>query len=370
MVQATAYDVYGNLKTNYAGGATVNGTLSSSAIAPAGDVTAPSYGTFGTWVNGSASASVTAKKAETGRSVTVSDGAPTGTSNIFDVQPGTLLPSFSAEPGDAQVSSTIYSNVLTQAPVTVSVTDAYGNAAPGGTTVSMVGPSGLHGTLSKGTTGSVATFGDLSIGAIGTYQLTAQVGSITATSTSFQVVTQLKICTGVTQCQASASNSAQSSDITITSASGTSFQSVVLSTTFLTDPNKCGGFTPISGTVGTSAEVSGSSGNVMTSQPSFSITYTVLKSTLKAAHLENLGASQFTVCLGAKRFVAGAPWIDRFGNRATLDPATGFYWGLVPTGSGSLPPANPYIASQHKDGAGNLIIVLVKPYPWDGWAYI
>jgi hypothetical protein len=82
---ATAYDEWDNIKTNYAGGATLSGNLN---LAP--DTTAPIYGSFGTWTAGVASASVTAFKAESGRNVTATDGGATGTSNNFTVAPGPL----------------------------------------------------------------------------------------------------------------------------------------------------------------------------------------------------------------------------------------------------------------------------------------
>ena len=46
---------------------------------------APSYGTFGTWSSGVASASVSASASQTGAKLTATDGAATGTSNAFDV---------------------------------------------------------------------------------------------------------------------------------------------------------------------------------------------------------------------------------------------------------------------------------------------
>ena len=95
-VNATAYDLYGNLKRDYGGGATLNGNLVN---APNG--AQPQYGTFGTWTNGSASdpgvtafatssydASTHSHNADF--SVTVSDNGKTGTSSQFAVKPGPL----------------------------------------------------------------------------------------------------------------------------------------------------------------------------------------------------------------------------------------------------------------------------------------
>jgi len=375
-VRATALDTCNNVKTDYTGpaGLTPTGTLGNSVTAPQGDTIHPSYGPFGNWAAGSATATVVAKKAETGRTVTVTDTASgkTGTSDSFDVQPNpTLYPSFSSQPGDAQVSTIIYSDVVAKTLVTVAVADAWGNQAPDGTTVSMT-PVELKGTTSQKTSSGTATFNDLSLASTGTYQLTAHVGSQSTPSSQFEVVLNLAICDGKNNCNTpTGSNGKQSAGTTITAASGTTFQGgVVLETSFISNPAECTGFNTIQGTLGSESKVR-LSGNLAASQPTFTITYTVPKATLKAAHLDNLGASQFDLCLGAKRLDGGTtPWTDASGNPAVFDPANGFYWGIVPAASNSLPPGNPYISSEHKDGAGNLIIVLVKPWPWDGWGYV
>lgn len=74
-VTVTAKDVCGFTLTTYGGGATLSGTLAG----------AHSYGTFGPWSSGVASASVSASASQTGAKLTATDGAATGTSNAFDV---------------------------------------------------------------------------------------------------------------------------------------------------------------------------------------------------------------------------------------------------------------------------------------------
>ena len=94
-VSATAWDQWDNLKTNYAGVATLAGTPgsapgnSSRGCGPPDNTSpcSPVYGAFGTWTNGVSSASVTAFKAEAGRQVTATDSGKTGTSNTFAVAP-------------------------------------------------------------------------------------------------------------------------------------------------------------------------------------------------------------------------------------------------------------------------------------------
>jgi hypothetical protein len=135
-VTATAWDTYGNKKTDYAGGATISGTLATSPGFPPAAGTPPSYGAFpvGTWSTGSKSAQVTAFRAEplANQSVTVSDGTPSGTSNLFSVLPGPL---------DSFAVGAIGSPRTAGSAFTVNATayDAYGNVKTnygGGATVS------------------------------------------------------------------------------------------------------------------------------------------------------------------------------------------------------------------------------------------
>jgi len=149
----------------------------------------------------------------------------------------------------------------------------------------------------------------------------------------------------------------------------------VLTSTFLTTPppsGVCNGFSAIPGTTGDAVEVV--SGNAQTSEPSFRITFTVPAATLKADGIPWWQALFTNVCLGAKRFDGltdpSHAWIDAYGQKAVYDSGTGFYWGIVPLWSPWLPSTNPYIAERYINLSGDLVIVLVKPYPWDGWAYV
>ena len=134
---ATAYDVYGNLKDDYAGGATLAGPPGSSPGNSTrgcgvgdGSPCLPSYDPFGLWTDGVASASPAAFKAETGRSVTATDGTSTGASNLFDVGPNvhTVPPTrFSQQPSARAVQRVDHSAVQ------VTVEDFWGNPRQGDT---------------------------------------------------------------------------------------------------------------------------------------------------------------------------------------------------------------------------------------------
>jgi hypothetical protein len=84
-VGATAYDAWDNVKTNYGGGASLSATFGEAP-----DGTDPIVPSALSWSSGIGSATTTAFKAETGQTVTVSDGSVSATSNAFTVQPGPL----------------------------------------------------------------------------------------------------------------------------------------------------------------------------------------------------------------------------------------------------------------------------------------
>lgn len=361
-ITATAYDTCGNVKTDYVGGAALTGTLGTS---PNG--TPPTYGAL-TWAGGVGTAQVTATRAETGRALTVADGTVAVTSNTFDVGPGPVASlAFTQQPTTAETGQTI------SPAVTVAARDAFGNAAVEPVSLG-IGANPGGGTLADGEAqtpvAGTATFAGLSIDRPGAdYTLVASAGSVTTTSAKFDIVDDLTVCTGVQTCTTSASNGAQKTDTSLTT--DALFAGEVLTTTFLTGPDGCAGsFTPVPGTAGTEVAIVAGTGDVTTNRPVFRITFTVTKATLKSANLSTLGASQFDICLGASSFVPSpTPWTTKSGSPAAPD-GNGFYWGLVPSGPGGLPAENPYIQSKHKDRAGNLVIVLVKPYPWDGKGFV
>lgn len=192
-VVATAKDGCGNVKTNYAGGATVTGTLGSQPGYP------PVYGAFASadWSDGVATAKVTAYKAQAGRTVTVSDGAVSRPSNAFDVQPGPLANlSFVEQPTDTKAGETI-------APaVTVAGEDAYGNAVSGPDVALAIGtnPSGgtLAGTTPQPLAAGAAGFSDFEVDKAGlAYTLVAASGPVSATSDPFDVVSETCQTNGV-----------------------------------------------------------------------------------------------------------------------------------------------------------------------------
>jgi len=398
-VVARPYDKWGNAKTNYTGGAVLGGNLSDSTkpdpspSPPTEPNKFPVYGSF-TWdSNGVGTAGVTAKKAEALRQLTVTDStAPldppvTASSSLFAVEHGTLALAFARQPGAAELGQPIPSATPPD-PVTVLVADVYGNVAPDGTTVTMTAPSVLSGTLSDATSAGLATFTNLSIGVVGTYRLIARLdGSspeVTATSDLFGIVNDLQNCTDVTLCLSTAGNGNQTTSSKITTSS-TTFQNIVLTTTFLdTSAGRCASFASIPGTQ--LSDVSIQSGNLTDARPEFTITLIIPKRTLQAAGYTQRSADSFDACAGAKwidPFTAAVPWVTKSGSAAVLAD-DGFYWGLAPDCSG-LPSGtiNPCVRLKTKNESellsvvgslpvgvsfksGDLALVVRERFGWDG----
>ncbi|HXN04491.1 MAG TPA: hypothetical protein VN895_06635, partial [Candidatus Acidoferrum sp.] len=197
-VQATAYDAFSNIKVDYPGGASVTGsTLGAPNTAPqgCGGSCPPSYGAFGTWTNGVASANVTLYVAETNRSLTVADGAHAGTSNAFTVSAAALDHiSFSQQPGGSPtggvafptqpmvLAQDIYDNGVSATNVALSITPSTGTSG-----AALSCPSTTSNTLATSSSGTAA-FTDCAIDKAGTaYQLRAAAGSLQLDSSSFNV---------------------------------------------------------------------------------------------------------------------------------------------------------------------------------------
>ena len=361
-VTATAYDTCGNVKTDYAGGATLSGDLGTS---PGGY--APAYGAFEPWSGGSSNAPVTAYRAETGVHVTAADGAVTNDSNLFEVEPGPLASlAFVQQPTNRQ-----FDQQPITPPVTVSAADAYGNPIEGASVGLAIDPTTgtpgatLAGTIPASTdvTG-VASFADLVVSAVGLdYRLDATSDSVSATSSEFDIVDQLVACAGAS-CNASTSKASTTTTVNASGTQGGDALALSLLTGTAPPSGLCGsGFTPLGAE--SVFEVSGSS-----SQPSYEVTWRLDKSIVNAQP-EN-GASHFDICLGSKRVTqascSDAPadgFFTKSGAKATCDPTSGLYWGLLPDKKGYGACTKPSILSRKKEHVGDVVIKFCIPYPWD-----
>jgi hypothetical protein len=417
-VTATAYDVYGNLKDDYAGGATLAGTPGSSPGNSTrgcgvgnGSPCLPSYDPFGPWTNGVASALVTAFKAETGRSVTATDGTSTGTSNMFDVGPNVhMVPPtrFNQQPTLTQF------NVSISPAVQVTVEDFWGNPRQGDTVTITIGTNPSDGTLSgdvaEDTDASgIATFEDLSINNVGVgYTLVATVNppapTISFTSDPFDVANQVTPCTGST-CSATGTTGSVTSTVTADDLGGGAFASVFGPAAIASlGPARLG--VTVAGSIDIPAGVCGTGPTPFTQygegfastsikspgdQPSFKIVARLDKAVVRTKP-GNPGATKWDICLGAINVLnppVGLPngyvpspsecnepavdisWRTKDGSCAIFKD--GYFWGLLASyqskvkscpispGSGLFPG----VLSKMKDNAGDLVITSCVPYSYD-----
>jgi len=189
-IQSTVWTVDGHgLPTSaFDGAATVSGTLGS-----VGDPVDPVYDTL-SFHNGIAFGQplATPYAAETGRTLTVSSGGISGTSNTFNVLADTASATleFEQQPSDTTVDETISPAVV------VDAVDQYGNVLPNSGSVTLAigndgagGGSTLGGTTTQPMSGNAATFGDLTLDQAGDgFTLTAtESGYASATSATFDV---------------------------------------------------------------------------------------------------------------------------------------------------------------------------------------
>jgi hypothetical protein len=204
-VNVTAYDAYGNVKTNYAGtGAVLSSNLhgSSSGCSGACIVSVAFHNITTRFTNGVAQVDATGYTAESGRHLIITDSPVTKTSGDFTINPATLNHFGIANIG-TQTAGQSFS-------VTATAEDAYGNTKTnytGGATLSgTLGNSTAdcasdHSTLTSGSSyacyphyGSFGTWtnGTASANVTG-YKaemgdtVTATAGAITGTSNSFSI---------------------------------------------------------------------------------------------------------------------------------------------------------------------------------------
>src|SRR5207248_3002987 len=193
--------------TTSAGGATLAGSASAApGTAPTGcsGSCAPTYGAFGTWASGVASASVTLYAGEQSRSLTVADGTHQGTSNTFDIGPASLDDvGFSQQPGGSPtggiafptqpivLAQDLYSNGVGSVSIALTITPSTGSS---GATLSCAST-----TKTTGTTGT-ASFSGCNIDKAGTsYQLRATAATLQADSSAFDVAARTAASLGCAQ---------------------------------------------------------------------------------------------------------------------------------------------------------------------------
>jgi hypothetical protein len=296
---------------------------------------------------------------------------------------------FVTQPKDAQVNATITGSIFNPSgtPVTVAVRNLAANALDPTATGSVSlaaskNPASFSGTGPVSLSGGQAQFGSLQSSSTGQFITLTASGSFVSSNPSslFNILAQVVLCS--TTCNGHQAQGATTVDANASGFSSGDVLAVTVSSAvdYLPPPN-CGGapgsWTPLSGASGAQVEY------VPTGQGwTVTITMRIDKSLIPT----NRGASQYDVCLGAKRvtqtscldapgFAAG--FQTKSGANAVCDapspgtplssPPTLLYWGLLPNcPNGNKPIPGPCVQSKTKNNAGDLILTVVKPDPWDG----
>jgi hypothetical protein len=426
-ITATAFDIYLNQKTNYTGSqnAQLTGTSGNSSRGcnnvgtptPGGTFQCqPVYGTggsLGNWVNGVATPSVTAFKAETGRTLTVKDtsapGSPQGTSNAFAVNPNEpdAAPrgvTFTVQPGLSKFDTPL------TGPPTVKVEDPYGNAISARTVTMTIGQhaGGASTTFNAGSGTSVATnasglapFPNLNIHAASVnYTIVGTVnknpsGTVSGESSKFDVANDLQSCPGNSKtCQGaqSSSDNLTFSTVTVTSTTaanltGSLGTAVSTSITAPTSSNVCAGLNGQG--FGAALHISGTAADfpvVAATRPTFTIVTRIDKSIVKASPGAN-SPNSFNICMGAINTLTGLTGGNACANpntdpsfpakgggcavRATAPDGTDAYWAVVPdapNGAKSCTDSKikfPVVLERKKNGAGDVVLTSCVPFPFD-----
>ena len=388
-VTATAKDQWGNIKTNYGGGATVGDSIatglstSPACTSCASGASAVSYGAFGTWTDGVATASVTAYAAETGRTVTVTDSPVDDDSNSFAVGVSTATNvdfadsavTFNGQPITTKKGTNIYSvcdpsgssvtpclATPSSSPVAVLVRDAYGNPVAGkGVTLSAV-TSGftVTGTGTTGADGKVA-FDPISAtpstktGALVLKAALDDNATVNSNSQSFEIVDDLQACDGQS-CSSSSTHTVgvlaptslsptkgkPSSSITQRAYARistdqdffdiTSDANVLLTTRWIAPTevnNKCGTNSSLGDAVDIQAQ-----GGLAETTPSTQMVLVLPAKTLQALGISSRGTPSFNVCLGALDLSGSA---DAWQQKKVTNKVVGLapssfdgtrYWGI------------------------------------------
>jgi len=370
-----AYDLYGNLKTDYTTGASVTGTSNPSP----GCSTCPNGGSsadFGalTWGlnTGIGTATVKVFKAETGRTITVSDAvaSKSRTSNTFNVgSPGVYVldfattdtdVAFNGQPNTTKKGTPIYYSCLlpgnltdpcslSSPPVQVLARDRFGNTVSG-VAVTLTATQALTGAPSANTnsSGLAAFAGPAPIVAnaatTGTVFLTASATGANAPrdSATFQLVDDLEACGNAT-CD-NLATSGQSSYGRIDATGGVSgfapvsgglLDGISLVTQFQAAQANCIGAATTQ--VGRTTDVHIEAAGGVTATLNFKVALIVPKSLLQSTGYASRNAATFNVCFGATDLTGSATtgWVQKkvstsVPTNAVKNTGDGLWWGWLP----------------------------------------
>jgi hypothetical protein len=393
-VSVAAFDVYGNATANGVSGAVLSSTLHGSSIGCSGPCTVQTnLGAFDS--NGTTTATFTAYKAETGRTLTVTaTNSAAGSTAPFTVVPDTPTTlAYTQQPVETQVALVItpavkvlakdaYDNLAYNTSVKIAIaTDPSGSATLGGTTTRATDANG------------VATFNDLTINKVGIgYVLRATAPPVSPTasqlSLAFIVAQTVTTCSGT--CSGTATVPNNSTVTTNVNSAGTN-NTLGIALVGATRPNGvCAGFNTDASIPASRVDVN--IFNTGGATPTLNITWTLAKAEVNK--ISNNGAAHYDLCLGGVKLTdtnhTPPPPIDTTTGypikSPALCPTTGttlstacpvfdttfnawVFWGILPDCSKKL-PSGPCVVSKTKDPAGNLIFKYQVPYPWDPTSHL
>ena len=256
------------------------------------------------------------------------------------------------QPADAGVDKTITSlDYQPGAPATqVEVIDGAGNRVTTSTASitlalgSSIGSGALHGTLTVSASGGVATFGNLSIDARGSYTLRATgTGLTAATSDAFRIDDVGVACTEDVTCTASLTNGDTTVAVTAPGNAGVDAGALIL--------NNGGGF-----------EINCADYDELTPSATFvegpsrikTVTATIDKHVMNQQ--PNNGASFLQMCFGAPYQFGTRPGSTLTGVDTDGDGVDDFFYGLLP--DCGTPPC---VSARNKTNAGDGVITTQAP---------
>jgi hypothetical protein len=218
---------------------------------------------------------------------------------------------------------------------TASITVALGPSTGTGT---------LHGTLTVSANAGVASFGNLSIDAPGTYTLRAtSAGLSTATSSTFRIDQVAVACIEDVTCSASIANGSTTFDVTAPGNAGTDAGFLVLDNGVGVAID-CAGYTELTATP---TVIEGP-------DRAKTVTSTIDKRVMNAQ--PNNGASFLQMCFGAPYTFATRPGSTLTGVDTNGDSVDDFFYGLLP--DCGTPPC---VSSRKKTNAGDGVITTQTP---------
>jgi hypothetical protein len=218
---------------------------------------------------------------------------------------------------------------------TASITVALGPSTGSGT---------LHGTVTVSASAGVASFGNLSIDAPGTYTLRATSAGLSATTSSAFRVDQVAVaCIEDVTCSASLVNGTTTFDVTAAGNAGVDAGFLILDNG-IGMAIDCAGYTELTATP---TVIEGPN-------RAKTVTSTIDKRVMNAQ--PNNGASFLQMCFGAPYTFATRPGTTLTGVDTNGDSVNDFFYGLLPD-CGTAP----CVSSRNKTNAGDGVIVTQAP---------